>query len=255
MRPRNVCLAVIVAVSLILESLPVLGGIPGGMPLPTPDNAPHVLHWSARLGFSLLARAYRYQGDYGLTYNIAQVGPTMAYFFANVDVEALSDLQSSFRPDHLTGTFEVGGRRILGTTPVSLYLRHESPHDLDRADRKQGSWEQVGARVEHKLGRTHLTLSSGWFYHTVVDDYRWDVDLHASRAMGRVWGLPWDLQADLHQMQEDGTRSNYTDFWIEPAVALSDHLQAFAAFGQVHDIDVFHGKTEMPLQTGVKFRW
>ncbi|MCA1595305.1 MAG: hypothetical protein LC772_02605 [Chloroflexi bacterium] len=233
---------------------PAAAVVPGGPPMPSLDEQVSAARGEARIGYYLLSRTYRFQGQYSLTYNYANVKSSLLYAFADVDVEAMSTFSNHFRPDRLAGTFELGARHV-GVHPLALFLRHQSPHDIDRADRKQGSWDMAGVRWEQSLRGGTVQISGGRYIRTAVFDYRWDLDIHADYPIGSTMGKLWRLRLDVHHVVETGPRGGLTDYWIEPNVRVAHHVLLFAGSGQVHDIDVFGGRTELPLITGVTITW
>ena len=231
----------------------VHGEIPGGVPLPDPGTKIESIHGDSRIAYDLASKTYRYQGEYDFTYNIAAVAKSPVYFFADVDVEAISSETDGFAPDRLTGTFEGGVKDFCGMKPLSIYLRHQSPHDIDSSQLRQGSWEAVGARWTQKFSGTEVALSAGPYIRTIVSDYRWDFDAQANRKIGRIGRQAFYLSGDLHHVTESGPRGGYTDFWVQAETPLSEHLRIYLGAGQVHDIDVVYGKTDQPVQLGARF--
>lgn len=237
-----------------LYSCPAAAEVPGGPPLPIIGGQVGAAHGEARVGYYALTRTYRFQGQYSLTYNFANVKSSLLYSFADVDVEAMSTFSDHFKPDRLAGTFEIGARHIVAG-PLGLFVRHQSPHDIDRADRRQGSWDMAGMRWEQPLRRGTIQFSAGRYIRTAAFDYTWDLDFRASYPIGSTMGKPWELRFDLHHVSETGPRGGFTDYWIEPDVRLAPHVEFFAGFGEIHDIDVFAGRNETPLLSGVAITW
>jgi len=225
--------------------------VPGGTPTPVNYDTLNIAHGETRIGYYIGSKVYRYQGEYSLTYNFGRLGQSVFYLFGDADVEALSNQDRNFQPDRLTGTFEIGARRV-GVPPLTLFLRHQSSHNIDRNDRRQGSWELLGARWNQNLGRAVMSFSAGKYVHRTINDYNWDLDAHATYPLGKLVGRPWEIRGEIRQVIESGPRQQFTDFWIEPDILISPHLRGFLGFGQIHDIDVFGGRTDISVMTGIR---
>ena len=228
--------------------------MPGGVPLPNANDKPYQAHGDAQIGYYLTSRSYRYQGQYSLTYNVAQIGPSCLYLMANIDIEILANHVSDFQPDRQTGTFEVGTRRIVKNVPLGLFLRHQSPHNIDRSDRRQGSWEMVGARYNTRCGPALIVVSAGPYIHRIVNDYTWDADAQATVPVGRWLGRNWKFMGDLHGVGEQ-QRKGFGDYWIELNTNLSSHADGFVGTGEIHHIDVFAGTNDNPIVMGVRLSY
>jgi hypothetical protein len=230
--------------------------IPGGTPLPSPNDSPHQTSGEATIAYYLASASYRFQGQYDFTYNASAIGKSIPYFFADVDIEALSDNRHNFQPDRLAGTFELGARRLFGVTPLGVLVRHQSPHNIDRNDRRQGSWNMIAARWKLHSRAADFNFSFGRYLRPIiVFDYAWDFDVQATRSLGRFGGRTWTLRADIHHITENGPRGGFTDYWIEPGTSLGPHVEGYLGMGQVHDIDVFGGRTDHPVLVGLRMSW
>ncbi len=232
---------------------PAVAQMPGGPPIPNDSLQAGDIHGVVRLGYYVASGFYRFQGQYGLTANVARIGSSPVYVFGNVDIESLSGKANSFQPDRQTGTFEVGVRRIAGRAPLSVFIRHQSPHNIDRNDRRQGSWEMVGARWTQRVKGTKVTLSTGPYIHRIVARYQWDADLQTATPLGRVAGRALELDGDLHQVFNGSPQKNFTELWIETNILLTPHIQAYIGTGRLQDIDVYNGRSDTPVVAGVKF--
>jgi len=228
---------------------------PQGPPLPNPDMSRNAAHSQLRLGYYAASKAYRYQGAYNITYNAFQSGRIVFYGFANADVEARIDRSSNeFQPDRLVGTFEVGAKQSAGGSPVSLFLRHMSAHNIDRTDRLRPQWEQAGIRYQWERPLYHVSVSAATYIHGNNVNYRSNLDLQGSFVVIQSTRNPISIMFDVHHVGESGDlRDGFDDYWIEPNVRISPKLSAFAGYGQTHDVDAGNGTTDHPSLIGLRF--
>lgn len=231
---------------------------PEGPLLPTLDDKLGTPHGQARLGYYAQTHTFRYQGEYTVGVTFARAAGSPLYAFADVDVEAGQDAaHSTFRPQRLVGTFEVGARRLLGVAPLSLLVRHESAHYIDRIDLFQGSWDMVGLRFQRPVGRTLLsvTLANYVHVHQLASDYKDDADLQGETALGSVRGHALSLRTDLHLASGHGGRGGFADYWLEPSYALSPQTALFLGYGQITDTNLSAANTDHPVMAGVRLSY
>lgn len=246
-------LALLSTTPLLFLLSPAAAQMPGGPPIPSDSLQPGDVHGEVRIDYTLVSSLYRFQGQYGLTANVARIGSSPVYLFGNVDNEILSGKGKGFQPDRQTGTFEVGVRQVGHLKPLSVFIRHQSPHNIDRNDRRQGSWEMVGARWTQRVRGTKVTFSTGPYVHRIVARYQWDADLHTATPLGRIAGRPLGLDGDLHEVFNQGPGGNLTELWLETNIQLTPHFQAYIGAGHLRDIDVYNGRSDTPVVTGIKF--
>jgi len=228
---------------------------PQGPPVPNADMTRSAAHSQLRLGYYAASKAYRYQGAYNITYNAFQTGRVTFYGFADAEIEARIDRSSNeFQPDRLVGTFELGAKRIVGGSPLSLYLRHMSAHNIDRTDRLRPQWEQAGIRYQWDRPLYQVSLSAATYLHGNNNNYRSDFDLQGGFVVVQSERNPVSIRFDLHHVGESGhVRDGFDDYWIEPNVRVSPKLNLFVGYGQTHDIDAGNGVTDHPTLVGLRF--
>jgi hypothetical protein len=226
--------------------------VPEGPPVPSADLSAYVAHSRTDLDYYLATQVYRYRGRYAITYNAFRVGKVGVYGFGDADVEVRTG-GNQFQPDRLLGTFEGGVRGPVGQGSVGVFVRHFSSHNVDRDDRAQPSWEQLGARWQWSRGRWHVDLSGATYFHHDHCRYQSDVDAHAAWLVVSDSKHPLTIEADLHRVGETGGgRSEYVDYWIEPDLGLSKDVVAYVGYGTVHDIDMADGRSDDPVMVGLK---
>ena len=230
---------------------------PEGPQLPPPDDKIGAVHGQGRLGYYGVTHTFRYQGDYQIGTTFARLARSPLYAFADVDIEAGQDsMHKTFRPQRLVGTFEVGARRLFGVAPLSLIVRHESAHYIDRADLYQGSWDLVGARWQQTVGKTLVsgTLADYVHVHQLASEYRYDADLQGFTDLGATKGHRMELRSDVHAATAHGSggKGGYVDYWIEPNYFLGPQTALFVGYGQIHDTNLSAANTDHPLITGIR---
>lgn len=231
---------------------------PEGPLLPVIDPKIGIPHGQVRLGYYPTTHTFRYQGEYTVTASFAHVNGSSLYAFADVDVEAGQDAaHSTFRPQRLVGTFEVGATQFLGVRPLSLLVRHQSAHYIDREDLFQGSWDMVALRYQKRVGRTDLavTLANYVHVHQLASEYKNDADIQGETALGATRGHKISLRTDLHIASGHGGRGGFADYWIEPSLALSAQSALFVGYGQITDTNLSAANTDHPVMAGVRFNY
>ena len=231
---------------------------PEGPLLPVIDPKIGIPHGQVRLGYYPATHTFRYQGEYTVAVNFAQIKNSPLYGFADVDVEAGQDADhSTFRPQRLVGTFEVGATRFLGVAPLSVLVRHESAHYIDREDLFQGSWDMVALRYRKPVGRTQLsvTLANYVHVHQLASEYKDDADIQGETDLGAIRGHKISLRTDLHLASGHGGRGGFADYWIEPSLALSPQAAVFVGFGQITDTNLSAANTDHPVIAGVRLNY
>ncbi|MGI4787695.1 MAG: hypothetical protein ACRYFS_02465 [Janthinobacterium lividum] len=245
----------LIVTAAFLISSSVRAQTPEGPQLPPPDNQISAVHGQVRLGYYLTTHTFRYHGEYEVATNFTRLAGSPIYVFGDVDVEALEDsAHGKFQPDRLVGTFEVGARRFLGIAPLSLLVRHQSAHYIDRDDLFQGSWDMTGLRYEKTFKSTLVsaTLAQYVHVHQLASEYHQDVDLQSVTSLGAFRGHPLDLHTDVHAATGSGGKGGYTDFWIEPGISLSRQTVFFLGYGQIHDTNLSAANTDHPVITGIR---
>ena len=248
---------------LLVLTLICLGGniqaqTPEGPQLPVADNKIGAVHGIIRLGYYGVTHTYRYHGEYEAETNFVRVAGSPLYAFADVDVQALEDsAHGKFEPDRLTGTFEIGVRRLFGIAPFSLVTRHQSAHYIDRNDLFQGSWDMVGARWQQTVGKTQISASLANYVHVhqLDSEYKLDADLQGVTSLGAVGRHRLELHTDLHSVTGHGGRGGFTDYWLEPNVFLSAQTAFFLGYGQIHDTNLSRANTDHPVITGIRLTY
>ena len=228
---------------------------PEGPQLPPPDDKVGAVHGQGRLGYYGVTHTFRYQGDYQIGSTFARAAGSPLYLFADVDIQAGQDsTHKTFRPQRLVGTFEFGARRLFGVAPLSLIVRHESAHYIDRADLYQGSWDMVGARWEQAVGKTRVTGTFANYVHVhqLASEYKLDGDLQGVTALGATRGHKMELRSDIHAATGHGGKGGYVDYWIEPNYFLGQQTALFVGYGQIHDTNLSAANTDHPLITGIR---
>ncbi len=228
---------------------------PEGPQLPVPDAKIGAVHGLIRLGYYPTTHTYRYHGEYEAETNFVRVAGSPLYAFADVDVQALEDSKhGKFQPDRLVGTFELGVRRLLGVAPLSLLVRHQSAHYIDRDDLFQGSWDMVAVRWQQAVGKTLVTgsLANYVHVHQLDSEYKLDADLQGVTALGAAGKHPLELHTDLHTVTGHGGKGGFTDYWIEPNLFLSTQTAFFVGYGQIHDTNLSRANTDHPVITGIR---
>lgn len=245
---------------LLIAAVALLPGVvraqtPEGPQLPPPDSQIGAVHGQVRLGYYLSTHTYRYHGEYEVATNFARVADSPLYAFADVDVEAFQDsAHGKFEPDRLVGTFEVGARRLFGVEPLSVLVRHQSAHYIDRNDLFQGSWDMVALRYQKPLGATLLSATLGEYVHVhqLASSYHHDVDVQGETALGAFRRHRLQLRTDIHAVTGSGGKGGYVDYWVEPGIFLSPQTIAFIGYGQIHDTNLSAANTDHPVITGVR---
>jgi len=255
--PRNdyICFFALLLTILIFPGQ-LWAQTPEGPQIPIPDDKIGSVHGQIRLGYYPLTHTYRYHGEYEAQTNFAKLGGSPLYGFADVDVQALEDsAHGKFQPDRLVGTFELGARRLLGVPPLSLFIRHESAHYIDRDDLFQGSWDMVGARWQQSVGKTQLSgsLANYVHVHQLDSEYKIDADLQGVTALGTAGKHPLELRSDLHFVTGHGGRGGFADYWMEPNIFLSTQTAFFLGYGQIHDTNLSRANTDHPVIMGLRF--
>ena len=231
---------------------------PEGPLLPVIDPKIGIPHGQVRLGYYPTTHTFRYQGEYTVAASFAHVHGSSLYAFADVDVEAGQDADhSTFRPQRLVGTFEVGATQFLGVRPLSLLVRHESAHYIDREDLFQGSWDMVALRYQKLVGRTQLavTLANYVHVHQLASEYKDDADIQGETDLGATRGHKISLRTDLHLASGHGGRGGYADYWIEPSLGLSPQAAVFVGYGQITDTNLSAANTDHPVIAGVRLNY
>ena len=229
--------------------------MPEGLAIPNSSLTPNAMNTMVRLAYSS-SNYYRYHGDYNLTYNVDHIGSFVPYLFADVDIEATYNAEKQFHPDRLLGNFELGGKCPVGKgEQIVPYFRHMSSHNIDRTDRPRDAYELIGLRGVLNRKMFDLTLSLGTYTHAENAFFKDDEDLQGVYRLG-YWGKhAVELDGDLRHVDErGGPRSGYTDYWIEPNLALSQNVNLYVGAGSVHDIDQANGTSDHPVIIGFKFK-
>ena len=228
---------------------------PEGPQIPSPDTKIGTVHGQVRLGYYALTHTYRYHGEYIAQVNFARVAQSPLYGFADVDVQSLEDsAHGKFVPDRLVGTFEVGVRRLLGVSHLSLLIRHQSAHYIDRIDPNQGSWDMDALRWQQDVGKTRVSATLGNYFHihNLDSTYQIDGDLQGITSLGTVKHRPIELRTDIHTVTGHGGGGAFTDYWIEPNMILSTQTAFFVGYGQIHDTKLLRGNADHPIITGFR---
>lgn len=250
-------LAALLALALVAGlALPAAAQTPEGPQLPAPDAKIGAVHGQIRLGYYATTHTYRYHGDYSAATNLVRAAGSPLYIFGDVDVQALQDsAHGKFQPDRLVGTFEAGAHKLFGAAPLSLFVRHESAHYVERIDRFMGSWDMVGLRFQQPVGATALSVSLADYVHVhqLDSDYRADADVQGVTGFGSVRGHRLELKSDLHAAAGHGGRGSFVDYWIEPCISLSPQTSLFVGYGQIHDTNLSAANTDHPIITGLLF--
>lgn len=235
---------------LLMGTAPVWAQTPEGPQLPPPDDRIGVVHGQVRLGEYAVTHRYKYQGEYEAGINLIRVAISPVYVFGDVDVEGF-DSHHTYKPDRLVGTFEAGARRLFGVTPLSVLVRHESAHYIDRDDLFQGSWDMAGVRWQQAVGTTQLsaTLAQYLHVHQVAGNYTYDGDLQGVTPLTSFLGHHLALTTDLHAATGTG---GYVDYWVEPDLTLSAQAIAFLGYGQIHDTNLSAANVDHALIAGVR---
>jgi len=232
---------------------------PEGPALPRLTDEMYTPHGYARFGYYPVTGYFRFQGEYSVAGNIAKLGKSQTYLFAEVDVEAVSSQGGQrFEPNRLVGTFETGQRHLFGVRPLSFVLRHDSAHNIDisNTQRFQGNWDSAGVRWEGEAKTTRYTATLAYDYHIyqLSLNPKIDADFQTVTPIGTFAGRPIDFAADLHGLSSSGSRSGFVDFWLEPRITIRPQVQFFLGYGQIHDINLSANKpVDHPVITGIKF--
>jgi hypothetical protein len=227
---------------------------PEGPQQPSIDLSKNATHSNIRIGYYPITGHYLYQGDYNLTYNAFQTGTTDIYGLIDVDVEALNR-HGNFQPDRLDGTFEIGARVPIHNSPIGVFYRHESTHNIDLVGRQQPSWEQLGIRYQLIQPHYNASISLADYDHRANCFYNSDFDIQGTYFFTTHWRKQFSLFGDIHAVDENGgPRSGFTDFWIEPALGLSKTVDLFAGYGSTHDVDTANGHSSSSVIIGVKWK-
>ena len=248
-------LALLPALAVLLLAGRLHAQTPEGPQLPSPDTQIGGVHGHIRLGYYASTHTYRYHGEYDVATNFVRVAGSPLYGFADVDVEALEDsAHGKFQPDRLVGTFELGARSLFGVQPLSILVRHESAHYIDRNDLFQGSWDMAALRYQKPLGATLLSATLGEYVHVhqLASSYHHDLDVQGETGLGAFRRHRLLLRTDIHAATGSGGKGGYTDFWIEPGIFLSPQTEAFVGYGQIHDTNLSAANTDHPVITGIR---
>jgi hypothetical protein len=253
MRSKPSIWTITVTVLTFLISSAAHSQMPEGPQVPNPDSKKNATHSLVRIGYYAQTSKYLYHGDYNLTTNAFQIGTADFYGFADVDVEAL-DERGNFQPNRLAGTFEIGARVPIDNSPVGVFYRHESTHNIDLAGRRQPSWEQLGLRYQYVRPNYDISISAADYDHHGNCFYNADFDLQGTYRIENRWHNPLSIYGDVHAVSEDGgPRSGFTDYWIEPNLGLTKSSGVYIGYGSTHDVDMANGKSSTSVIIGLKW--
>lgn len=244
-----------IAAAALLPAISSRAQTPEGPQIPPPDAQIGAVHGGVRLGYYASTHTYRYHGDFNVATNFVRAAGSPLYAFADVDVEALEDsAHGKFQPDRLVGTFELGARRLFGAAPLSVLVRHESAHYIDRNDLFQGSWDMVALRYQRPLGSTLLSATLGEYVHVhqLASRYHHDADVQGETALGAFRRHRLQLRTDIHAATGSGGKGGYVDYWVEPGIFLSPQTIAFLGYGQIHDTNLSAANTDHPVIGGIR---
>jgi hypothetical protein len=253
MQIRLRAVGVAIAAFLCLFATAALAQMPEGPQLPSPDMTKNATHGALRIGYYAQTSFFRYHGDYTVNYNAFQIGGADINLLADVDIEA-TNAQEAFQPNRLVGTFEASVREPIHGSPIGIFYRHQSAHNIDLTDRSRPAWEQLGLRYQFVQPSFDLNLSIAHYTHSENCFYNSDIDLQGTYWLDKSGHNPLSLFGDIHSVGESGgPRSGFTDYWIEPNVGISKTVNLYVGYGSTHDVDTANGISSTSVIIGVKF--
>ena len=115
----------------------------------------------------------------------------------------------------------------------------------------------AGLRWQQPVGSTRLSVSLAKYVHVhqLASDYHEDLDVQGDTALGALHTHKIQLRSDLHAATGHSGKGGYTDYWIEPSIALTEQTALFLGYGQIHDTNFSADNTDHPVMTGIRLSY
>jgi hypothetical protein len=215
------------------------------------------IHGELVAGAYPISDVYKYAADLNVWFDFGAWNPAKFYFNGGILTLIKANSNKGFQPDRYRGTLELGARLPEGKKSYSLFLKHQSFHDIDRFDGITESYEILG--LKYSLANPwNLTVSAGNYVHKEDVDYQWDFGASVDNGCVAVCsGKPLYGAASAHYVTESGItgRDHFLDYSAEIGVETHAGVRYFMSYRQVHDINQFNGETDHGLLVGVRYKW
>jgi hypothetical protein len=215
------------------------------------------IHGDISAGYYSISNVYKYAADLNVWFDFGAWNPAKFYFSGGVLTLIKSDKAEGFQPDRYRGTLELGARTQRGKNNLSLFLKHQSFHDIDRFDGITESYEILGLKYS-VANPWNPTISAGNYVHKLDVDYQWDLRASVDNGcVGICSGKPIYGAASVHYVTESGVtgRDNFVDYTAEIGLETHYSVRYFLQYQNIHDIDSFNGRTEHGLVVGARYKW
>lgn len=258
MRRPSIALLAIIAAPAVAQLAP-----PFPYPRPAPTDIVKNTHGCVITGYAPTNDVYRYVADINVSFDY---GSWHKYKF-NFGGGVLTLIESgcdgnSFQPDRYRGTVEPAVYLPRDHSAYIFSIRHQSYHAIDRTQ------DPVGGKVSYELynlayqmaGSPNLRFAIGKFTNVQYADYSWDFLAQADTVcLGYCKAGKFYMSATANFVTETGSnqsgRSNFFDYSLEAGIEAKSAIRYYVAYNQIHDIDMFDGKTEIGPLAGIKIYW
>jgi hypothetical protein len=224
----------------------------------TKASAPETkVHGDLLLGYYPVSDVYKYVADVNVHFNYGSYKESNIYFGGGILTLIKKTDLKSFQPDRYRGTLETGIQRSRGKQALSLYVKHQSFHDIDRFDGITESYEMLGVRYAQN-SPWNPTFSLASYVHKIDVDYKWDFSASVDNGcLGVCRGKSIYGAASIHYVGENGqiNRDNFFDYNAEVGFQSQASIRYFLAYRQTHDIDRFNGTTDHAVLVGMRYGW
>lgn len=216
------------------------------------------IHGDIAAGYYAVSDVYRYIADVNVWFDFGASNGAAFFFNGGIQTLIKGASDERFQPDRYRGTLEPGVKWAKGENVYSLFVKHQSFHDIDKYDGIDESYEIVGIRYA-RASLWNFNVSAGKYIYRQDVDYDWDFT--ASVDSGRANVCPGRRlygAASAHYVTSDGSltsRDGFLDYMAEFGYETRLNVRYFVAYQVVHDIDRFAGRIEKGLLFGVRYKW
>jgi len=223
---------------------------------PVPLVAEKMVRGKAMFGVLGGSDLYDSVGNLGATFDIGDVKGGDIYFFGDVLTWITNPKLTDFEPRRVVYTLEAGYISPVDDQRYSLFVKHQSFHDVDSSDGIDESYELYGFRYRIS-DEPAILLRVGKYANRSAVDYDWDFAVGSATSLGSISDRQLYASAWVHHVTESGNpdRDGFTDYFIEVGVEFLSGIDVFVRYELLHDLDRFDGTTDHHLVLGTKYIW
>lgn len=252
---RLVCLMVLPATALPVRPVWCTSA-QSDMTEPVPLAQDEIVRGKAMFAVMGGSDTYDTVGNLGATFRIGNLLGGDLYFFADMLTWIENPSASEFQPRRIVYTLEAGYTPKAVENRTTLFVKHQSFHDVDSFDGMDESYELYGLRYRVRE-EPHVWLRIGKYLNRTVVDYDWDYIVGLQSDIGTMGNNLLYGFALLHYVTEDGSsgRDGFVDWALETGLDFQNSITLFLRNEQLHDVDRFAGITDTYTTLGIKYEW